>query len=196
MAGFRAIAATSKSLEQILNAAFAADEPVENKMTKAALVQSDDFDTTNGTTITTPGLSVFLYRIEVDKTMRAPWSAVGHLDGTAHLPIDLHYLLTAWADNAEHEHQIIGRAMQCLEALPILGGPLLHATGEWAANEIVQVSAEDLGVDAVTRTFDALEAEFRLSIGYVARVVRIDGAAPHDPTVTSVIVGKTPSAVP
>jgi hypothetical protein len=196
MAGFRAIAATGKSLEHILNAAFTADEPVENKSTKAALVQTDDFDSTNGATISTPGLSVFLYRVEVDKTMRAAWAGVGHLDGSAHLPIDLHYLLTAWADNAEHEHQIIGRAMQCLEGLPILGGPVLNATGDWAPNEIVQLSAEDLGIDTVTRTFDALEAHFRLSVGYLARVVRIDGVAPADPTVTSVIVGKTPSAVP
>jgi hypothetical protein len=196
MAGFRAIAATSKSLELILNAAFVADQPVETKQTKAVLVQSDDFDTANGSTISAPALSVFLYRIEVDKTMRAAWSAVGSLDGSAHLPIDLHYLLTAWADNAEHEHQIIGRTMQCLEGLPILGGPLLNAAGDWAANEIVQLGAEDLGIDTVTRTFDALEADFRLSVGYVARVVRIDGAAPADPAVTSVTVGKTPSVVP
>jgi hypothetical protein len=195
MAGFRAISAAGKSIERVLNTCFDDDEPVDGKNTKALLVQSTDFDPTSGT-ITFPALSLFLYRVEVNRTMRAAWSAVGALDGRPHLPVDLHFLLTAWADNAEHEYAILGRAMQCLEDTPILGGPLLHAAGEWAPNEVVQVTADDLALDAVMRTFDALEANYRLSVAYLARVVRIDGAPAPDPAVTSVIVGKTPSPVP
>jgi Pvc16 N-terminal domain len=195
MAGFRAISAAGKSIERVLNTCFDDDEPVDGKNTKALLVQSTDFDPTSGT-ITFPALSLFLYRVEVNRTMRAAWSAVGALDGRPHLPVDLHFLLTAWADNAEHEYAILGRAMQCLEDTPILGGPLLHAAGEWAPNEVVQVTADDLALDAVMRTFDALEANYRLSVAYLARVVRIDGTPVPDPAVTSVIVGKTPSPVP
>jgi len=195
MAGFRAISAAGKSIERVLNTCFDDDEPVDGKNTKALLVQSTDFDPTSGT-ITFPALSLFLYRVEVNRTMRAAWSAVGALDGRPHLPVDLHFLLTAWADNAEHEYAILGRAMQCLEDTPILGGPLLHAAGEWAPNEVVQVTADDLALDAVMRTFDALEANYRLSVAYLARVVRIDGTPAPYPAVTSVIVGKTPSPVP
>jgi len=195
MAGFRAIAAAGKSIERLLNTGFDDDEPVTGKSTKAMLVQSNAFDPTSGG-LTFPALSIFLYRVEVNKTTRAAWSAVGSLDGRPHLPVDLHYLLTAWADNAEHEHAVLGRAMQCLDESPILSGPLLQAAGEWAANEVVQIAVDELGLDAVMRTFDALEASYRLSVGYTARVVRIDGARAPDPAVTSIVVGKTPTPVP
>src|SRR5213592_648460 len=113
MAGYRSVAAVGKSIEAFLNASFVADEPVDTEATRAVLIQTDDLDDANASSlIARPALSILLYRADFNKTMRANWSSIGHLDGRAHLPLDLHYLLTAWADNAEHEHRIIGRTMQ------------------------------------------------------------------------------------
>jgi hypothetical protein len=67
--------------------------------------------------------------------MRAAWSGVGHRDGRSHLPLDLHFLVTAWAGNPEHEQVLLGRTLQVFEMLPILSGPLLLCHGEWAAGE-------------------------------------------------------------
>jgi hypothetical protein len=198
LAGFAGIAAVGKSIERMLNACFDAEEPVPNQQTRAVLVRTADFgETLSATNIGSPALSIFLYRVECNKTMRAAWSAVGSVDGNSHLAVDLHYLLTPWADNAEFEQRILGRAMQCLETTPVLSGPLLHPLTEWAPNETIQLMTEDLTTEAVMRTFDSLPTDYRLSVPYVARLVRIDGlAATPDPPVTTAVTGTVPSPEP
>ena len=186
MAGFTAIAAVGKSLERLLAQAYLDRPPVPGKTTKAALVRTEDL--AGG--LIKPilgdyGLSILLYRVDFNKTMRAAWSAVGHVDGRGHLPLDLHYLLTPWADNAEHQHMIIGRAMQALERRGMLSGPLLYEPSlpptpvyvdepTASATDNVQLVLEDVSTEALMRTFDSLPGDYRLSVPYVARVVRID----------------------
>jgi len=46
IAGFRRIAAVGKSIEMVLNAAYAATEPVDTDPTHAVLIQTDDLDLT------------------------------------------------------------------------------------------------------------------------------------------------------
>ena len=195
MAGFAGIAATGKSIERLLNAAFADEEPVPGKKTRAVLVRTSDFEETNAATnIGSPALSVFLYRVDSNKVMRAAWSAVSSQDGVPHFAVDLHFLLTPWADNAEFEQRILGKAMQCLETTPQLSGPLLHPSADWAANETVQVVSEDIPPEAMLRAFDSLPTDYRLSVSYVARVVRIDGReATPTPPATTVVAGAVPT---
>jgi hypothetical protein len=191
VAGFGAIAAAGKSIERILNAAFTVAQPVEGKITHAVLVRTTDFEEANvATAIGSPALSIYLYRADFNKTMRASWSAVGSQDGRGHLALDLHFLLSAWADNAEFEHRIIGRTMQVLETTPVLAGPLLEASGGWAPNETVALLLEEISTEAVMRTFDSLPTDYRLSIPYIARLVRIDSLEPvAELPVTTVIAG-------
>ena len=102
-------------------------------------------------------------------------------------------MLIAFGDNAEFEQQILGRAMQCLECTPSLSGPLLYPTADWAPNEAVHLMVEDLGIDSVLRTFDSLAVDYRLSVPYLARVVRLDGRTVDQPAAAaSVIAGLTP----
>jgi hypothetical protein len=171
VAGYRSVAAVGKSIEGFLNTAFAVEQPVDTDATRAVLIQTDDLDLGTTSLIVRPALSILLYRVDFNKTMRASWSSVGHLDGRAHLPLDLHYLLTAWADNAAHEHRIIGRTMQVLEEVGAMGGPLLDPDGDWLVGETVQLYLEDMATDDLMRTFDSLTCDFRLSIPYIARVV-------------------------
>jgi hypothetical protein len=134
--------------------------------------------------------------VDVDRTMRAAWSAVGAEDGRSHLPLDLHYLLTPWATNADHEHRILGSAMRCLEDVPIVHGPMLDASADvdWGPTEALQIVAEEMSTEAVMRTFDSLDTDYRLSVPYVVRVVRIDGLDddPDAPVVTA-YTGLSPS---
>jgi hypothetical protein len=198
VASFTAISATGKTLERLLNAAFAVDKPHDSKTVRAVLVRTNDFDTSSGPLAGAAAkLSIFLYRVEVDPVTRAGWSAVGSFDGRAHLPLDLHYLLTAWADGPEFEQDILGSAMACLETSPILSGPLLHPSSAWQPNEAIQVGPEEVATDNLMRIFDSLEASYRLSLAYRARVARIDGSvAVPPPTVTDVILGKQPGLEP
>lgn len=196
MAGFPSVAAVGKSIEAVLNAGYASEQPVDVlEPTQAVLIQTEDLDPANEQSqIARPGLSILLYRVDFSKTMRAGWSAVGQRDGRAHLPLDLHYLLTAWADNADHEHRVIGRSMQVLEELGALSGTLLHPDGEWTQGEAVQLYLEDLATDDIMRTFDSLPCDFRLSIPYLARVVVVssDDGVPPVVDVTTLVRGVRP----
>jgi hypothetical protein len=191
LADFAAIAAAGKSIERFLNAAFTSVQPITGKTTKAVLVRTPDFEKDNvGGAIGSPALSIYLYRADFNKTMRASWSAIGSQDGQAHLVLDLHFLLSAWADNAEFEHRIIGRAMQALETTPVLSGPLLEASGGWSPSESVQLVLEEISTEAIMRTFDSLPTDYRLSIPYIARMVRIDSlTAVAQTPVTTVVSG-------
>ena len=96
--------------------------------------------------------------------MRPPWSAVASVDGSVHLPLDIHLLLTPWDSDAEAELRILGATMEILEQHPILSGPGLHPLGGWVPGEAVQILNEDLVTEDVLRTFDTLPSDFRLSV--------------------------------
>ena len=201
MAGFAGIAAAGKSIEMLLNSSFEDLQPLDlpgqppGKKTKAVLVRTPDFDPNNvANNIGSPALSIFLYRVDFNKVMRAAWAGATERDGRAHLGLDLHYLITPWAENAVDEQRILGRAMQCLDSTPILSGPLLHSSGEWDAGEAIQIMLEEVSNEAVMRMFDSLPTEYRLSVPYVARVMRLDSrvAAPEGPVITA-ITGTVPS---
>jgi hypothetical protein len=197
MASYECIAAVGKSLERLLSSWFLqAPIPVSGSTTKAVLVGTEDFDVSATGRIKPPALSVFLYRVEPNKTTRAAWSAVGSLDGRVHLPLDLHFLLTPWAGDPEFELRILGRAMECLETTPILSGPLLATGATWAPNETVQLALEDLPGESIMRTFDLLPSDFKLSVSYVARVTRIDGRRVPLLEVTGAAIGVAPSLTP
>jgi hypothetical protein len=197
LANFASFSAVGLSLERFLSASFLADAPVSGSTTSARLVRTEDFDPKNVGLLPKPFLSVYAYRVDFNKATRAGWSAVGHLDGRGHLPVDLHFLLTPWASDADSELRIIGRAMQALDTTPILSGPLLLPHGGFAPGESVQLVLEDISTEAVMRTFDSLPTDYKLSVPYIARVVRLDArsAAPSPPAL-AVISGRTPSADP
>lgn len=205
MAGFAGIAAAGKSIEMLLNACFEELQPLDpplpappGKKTKAVLVRTIDFDSGKvANSIGSPALSIFLYRVDFNKSMRAAWSAVSEQDGRSHLALDLHYLITPWAENAEDEHRVLGRAMQCLETTPILTGPLLHSSGEWDSGESLQVVLEEVSSEAVMRMFDSLPTDYRLSVPYIARVMRLDSSrASGQGRVITAITGITPTTAP
>jgi hypothetical protein len=188
MAGYTGVAAVGKSIERLLANAFLQRQPVPGvgNETKAVLIRPEDLaDTLVKDKIGDYALSILLYRVDFNKTMRAAWSAVGNADGKGYLALDLHYLLTPWADNAEHQHYIIGRAMQVIEQTPVLSGALLYSpvlpnTPEYqdepeaAPTDSVQLLLEEISTEALMRTFDSLPGHYHLSVPYVARVVRID----------------------
>lgn len=194
MANFSAIASAGMSIARLLNASFAAAFPAAD-VPHALLVRTDDFSP-NGGVIQPPALSLFLYRVDFNKTMRAAWSAVGYREGRTHLPLDLHFLMTAWGHNAEAEHTILGRTLQVLESTPMLSGPLLDDTGGWDVTDAIQLVLEEISTEAVMRTFDSLPTDYRLSVPYIARIVRITSDRVAAPPVLDAITGITASPVP
>lgn len=200
MADFTSIAAAGSGIIRYLKLCFGERPPIttsDGTGVNVVLVRTEDLNRDISELITLPALSLFLYRVDFNKSMRSAWAAVGHRDGEAHLPLDLHFLLTAWAENAEHEYRILGRAMQCIDNNPILSGPLLDPLTDWATYEAIQLCMEDLTTEDIMRTFDSLPVDYKLSVPYIARIVVIDGRErrpdlPVTTAVTGVASGVTP----
>ena len=174
MADFGCIAAAGASITRLLQADFSEEQPITGTATRVVLVRSDDLHPDQGhSLLAPPTLSVYLYRAEYDKTRRA--ASTAQQRGSAVLPLDLHYLLTAWAESAESEQRILGKAMLCLEMRSVLTGPLLDPSGNWRPDESVHLNLEDVAAADLINVFTHLPTFYRLSVPYVAHV-RMDSA--------------------
>jgi Pvc16 N-terminal domain len=119
-------------------------------------------------------LTLFLYRITQAAETRSPTTPAGHGAAPAPLALELHYLLTAWADDALMEQSVLTWAMREIQMHPVLDSSTLSADGGWAASDVVQIVAEELSLDEMARIWSSLSPKHRLSVGYVVRVVRVD----------------------
>jgi len=177
VAGYRALAAVGRSVVDLLNRRFAERLPV-GRRPRAVLAGTVDFDQVNSSPVAViqyPAVSVYCDRISVDRETRPGWSAMASADGIPRLPLRMHLLLAAWDTVVESELEWLGLAAQVLESEGILAGPLLHPSGDWDAGDAVHVVPDDLALDSMSEAFQALTTDYRLSLPYVARVVRIDG---------------------
>jgi hypothetical protein len=179
---FEVIALAGESIVRYLKTALAADPPVIDgngprqvtvSLADAASLKSIVDNPQQGKT----SLTLLLYRIDVNRALRATMGMLSDRQGETALPLDLFYLLTAWAPNPTEEHLIIGRAMQALEAGSPLSGPAVLTriggmTRDVALGDLALV-IDELSNEALMRIFDSLKVEYRLSIPYIARVVSI-----------------------
>ena len=83
-------------------------------------------------------------------------------------------LLSAWAGNARDEHTIVAWAIRQLHMFPILDASSLSPEAGWGANEVIQIIPAELSTEDVMRIWDALDPAYRLSVSYIARLVRLD----------------------
>jgi hypothetical protein len=119
-----------------------------------------------------PNITVFLYRIGVNPTMRNNPRRMrpdGHLQPTP-LPVELSFLITAWAKDTRDELRIVGRILQVLYDHRELGGADLIGTS-WEPDDSVQLILESLPLEDHYRIWDANEVPYRLSLTYMARVI-------------------------
>jgi hypothetical protein len=176
MAGYQALAAAGSSIVALLNRRF--HERPEAVDVNAFLASANELKTmrnNSGQLIQQPAVSVYCYRISVDRETRPGWSAVSSTDGIPRIPLRMHLLIAAWAPNVTDELRWLGLAAQVLESESILTGPLLEPSGRWSTGDAVQIVADDLALDSMSETFQALSAEYRLTLPYIARVICIHG---------------------
>ena len=189
MAGYRALAAVGRSIVDLLNRRI--DEtPLAGPRPTAVMAGTVDFDQVNSSPIAViqyPAISVYCYKVTVDRETRPGWSAVGSVDGIARIPLRMHLMISAWDTVVESELEWLGLAAQILESEPILTGPLLHPCGEWEPSDVVQIVPDDVALESMSEAFQALTTDYRLSLPYIARVICIEGRhEPPDEPVTTV----------
>ena len=90
---------------------------------------------------------------------------------------ELHYLLTVRGPAAAQEQLALAWAMAELQAIPLLDTAGLPEGAGWSAQERIELLQASLGPAELQAIWRALGVPQRLSVGYVARGLRLDGAA-------------------
>ena len=132
------------------------------------VLSSSKFSSTDA--IASGTVSLFLHRVTIDNHLRntRDRSPVGPLG------LDLHLLLTIWADDADDEHSLLGWAMRELHQHAFLDRSSLSAEAQWAVDEQVNIAPAELPPEEMARIWEAAHRGYRLSHPFVARVIRID----------------------
>jgi hypothetical protein len=121
-----------------------------------------------------PNITIFLYRIAVNCQMRNERRRLMTDGSTTRqlLPLELSFLITAWAKDTRDELRIIGRILQILYDHAELGPADLQGSS-WDPDDTVQLVLESLPLEDHYRIWDANEIPYRLSLTYQARVIGI-----------------------
>ena len=175
MASFQAIHATCEAVMTLLRQSYRPDL-IEERLNLLFEVYS----TENFTTHMNAGVSLFLYRVYINANQRAPFAVAREGEPKRPLlPLDLHFLLTVWAPQASLQHTILGWAMRTLEDHSVMPASLLNAPhpGVFNDGETVEIVAGQLNNEELMRLWDDLGTEYRLSVPYVARVIRVRSLA-------------------
>jgi hypothetical protein len=119
-------------------------------------------------------ITLYLYRVTVNEHNRQQRPGLMSPQQQAPLGLDLHFLLTAWAGTAQDELLTLAWAMRQLYLHPILDASSLSPEAAWSPEEVIQIIPSELPTEDMMRIWDALAPPYRLSVSYVARLVRID----------------------
>jgi hypothetical protein len=165
-----AIHSVGESLRTYLDASYPADlralHPCEFKLLSSGELAGDvELD---------GAFSLYLYRVTVNEHARNLRRTTDPLRDNVPLAVDLHYLLTVWSRSAFTEHVVLAWAMRQLHQHPVFDASSLSSEAAWGAGDFVQVLPAELSTEDVMRIWDALDPGYRLSVSYIARVVRID----------------------
>ena len=171
MANLHAIHSVGFSLMKYLRNAYPeplkTEFPCEFKLVSSGELNAKDADF--GTAVT-----LYLHKVTVNPYVRNSQHMGPAQTPTTPLSIDLHYLLSVWAETASVEHTILGWVLRQLYMHQTLGQSDLTTDGGWSAGDFVQVIPAELSTEDVMRIWDALDPGYRLTVPYIARVVRID----------------------
>ena len=179
MADYQAIFAVGDALAKYLTNNYDATVvgfPCTFKLVSSAEIANED------TTHLDKTVSIFLHRITTAEHYRNVTRLQDNPFDQPVLYLDLHYLLSYWdasAEGAEAEQKILVWTMQQLQSNPILDLSILSLSTSapgWDKTDSVQFVPADLSLQDILDIWDALGPKYRLSVGYIARVVRVDRA--------------------
>jgi hypothetical protein len=177
MAHYRAILSVGESLITYLRNAY--PQELRDQFTcDFRLVSSNELNADEldfGTAIT-----LYLHRVTMDPHLRNTGSTTGPFATRVPVSLELHYLLTVWADTATREQTLIGWVIRELYQHEALSQSDLTPAGGWSPDEVIQVIPGEISNEDMMRIWDAIQPPFHVSLSYIARVVRIDPEARPD----------------
>lgn len=177
MATYPAIAATSDAVLGLLQSAAVG---TEFDGVAFAHYQSGDFESPMS-----DGVSLYLYRVTVSSNRNLP-PQVGP-DGRRYrppIPLDLHFLVTAWAETGVRQQRMLGFAIRTLEDTPILPAGVLNQHSPepnvFRPEETVELVYENLTVQDIGYIWDVAQTKEQPSATYTARMVEIESPVAFD----------------
>lgn len=174
MADYRAVPAVTEAVIELLQSRFQAAPQYFNNELEFQIYLAKDFSQPMAA-----GVSLFLYRIYPNGTLRSPRGRPGP-EGQQYrnqLPLDLHFILTAWAQDPSLQHLIAGWMMRMIEDTPILPPGLLNQRypGLFSADEAVVITPAELSMEELLRMWEVIITNvYQLSVPYVARYVKVE----------------------
>ena len=132
---------------------------------------------------TTPlaeGVSLYLYRLEVNPALRnlVPPPRPDGQPARPALPLDLHYALTAWGATADTQLRLLGWALRTLANMPSWSSSLLNnytpEANIFRPEETVELMFEMLTLQDLSYLWGMVKNCPPLSVGYLARVVLLE----------------------
>jgi hypothetical protein len=184
LADYTAIYSVGNSLAQYLGNSFPAALKTQYPSVTFQLVASSRIAEEDQTALDQV-VTIFLHRITIDENFRAATRIQDEPNKRPVLFLDLHYLITYWGTDPQAEQTILGWTMQQLQATPILDNSILTPSAIWDPTESVHLVPADLSLEDILRIWDALGPKYRLSVCYIARVVRIDIGRQAEPPVVA-----------
>ena len=175
MANFRAIHAVGESLRSYLRNIYPADLPTFDIQLISSTKLAETEELSNA-------LTLLLHRVTINEHLRNSQLGNGNELSARKTPLalDLHYLMTVWADNAADEQIVLAWAMQQLHQYSCFDASSLSPEAGWGMGETIEVVLVDLSSEEIMRIWDRLKPSYHLSVAYVARAVRIDSVHQND----------------
>lgn len=177
MANLAAVYSVGASLELHLKRQYQVmrdAEPVEEKKPVSCLFELTSTQALGKRADSTDNLvTIVLYRVTVNEHLRNARKATAPPDAAPPLALDLHYLLSVWSEKAQDEQKILAWVMRQLHQHPVLDVWSLSEAG-WDRGDYIQLIPAELSTEDVMRIWDSFKPDYRLSVSYIARVVRID----------------------
>lgn len=180
MATLSAIAATTEGIIRLLRTSY---DPTQLPQFNNAHLEFQVYVANDFLNPMDEGISLLLYRIFQDGTNRTPPGRVQQNGqrGPNKLPLELHFLLTAWAKTASMQHELAGWMMRTLEDNAILYPSMLNCyrPNVFFPEETVEITLAQLSTEDLFDIWDVIIRHvYQLSVPYVARVVRIESTLP------------------
>ena len=172
MAKHQAIAAAGQAILGLLSDA--RPRP-EFEAARFDLYQLKDFN--NGMD---EGVSLFLYRVAVNGARRnmPPTLSPEGKRLRPPLPLDLYYLLTAWAKTAAKQQRLLGWAVRALQDVAVLPASFLNDYAPepevFRPNESVEVIFDQLTLQDMNNLWGAAKVTPPLSVAYCVRMIAVE----------------------
>jgi Pvc16 N-terminal domain len=131
------------------------------------------------------GVSLYLHRVAVNANRNLE-PRIG-ADGRRYrpsIPLDAHFLVTAWASDAIMQQRLLGFAIRTLEDTPILPASVLnqHAPEPdvFAPDETVELVFEAITIQDMSYIWEVAQTKEQPTATYVARMVELSSTIPLD----------------